>query len=179
MLILATPAAVDPTGEPHSGSRSANELLDRWRRLTGLPGGRWLFSKMLGTMVVPYTGTIRPRVLELRPGYARVQMRDRRRVRNHLRSVHAIALANVGELSTGLALVGALGPEARGILTGIDVRYLKKARGTLEAEARCEVPTVTEPTDRSVRADIRDASGDVVATVTALWRLGPVRGEGA
>lgn len=125
--------------------------------------------------MIPYSGTVRARVVTLKPGHVRVRARDRRRIRNHLRSVHAVALANLGELATGLALVGALGPEARGILVGLDVRYTKKARGTLEAEARCEVPTVTETMDRTVVADITDEAGDVVATVTAHWRLGPNR----
>lgn len=145
-----------------------------WRRLSPLPGGTWLFSRILGLMI-PYTGTIGARVVTLDPGHVRVRLREHRRVRNHLGSFHAIALANLGEVTTGLALVGALGPQARGILTGLDVRYTKKARGVLEAEARCEVPTVTESMDRTVKAEIRDPSGDVVATVTAHWRLGPVR----
>lgn len=145
-----------------------------WRRLSHLPGGKWLFSLLLGFMV-PYTGTIGARVESLEPGHVRVRLRERRRVRNHLRSVHAIAIANLGEVATGLALIGALGPEARGILTGLDVRYEKKARGVLEAEARCEVPTVTRSMDRTVQAEIRDAAGDTVATVTAHWRLGPAR----
>ncbi len=125
--------------------------------------------------MVPYTGTIGARVETLAPGHVRVTVRERRRIRNHLGSVHAIALANLGEVTTGLALVGALGPEARGILTGLDVRYTKKARGRLESEARCDVPTVTESMDRTVTAEIRDAGGEVVATVTAYWRIGPVK----
>jgi len=145
-----------------------------WRRLAPIPGGKWLFSRLLGLMI-PYTGTVGATVVHLEPGHVRVRGRDRRRIRNHLGSVHAIALANLGELASGLALVGALGPEARGILTGLDIRYVKKARGGLEAEARCDIPVVEETVDRSVEAEIRDEAGDIVATVTAHWRLGPVR----
>lgn len=145
-----------------------------WRRLSPLPGGRRLFSRALGFMI-PYSGSIGATVVELEPGRVRIRLRDRRGVRNHLGSVHAIALANLGELASGLALVGALGPEARGILTGLDVRYHKKARGTLEALATCRVPTVTAAMDRTVEAEIRDEADDLVATVTAHWRLGPVR----
>lgn len=125
--------------------------------------------------MVPYTSSVRPGVLVLEPGHARVLMRDRRRVRNHLRSVHAIALANVGELVTGLSVISSLGEEYRAILTGLDVRYTKKARGPLVAEARCTVPAVVDSGDHPVEATIADVDGDVVATVTAHWRIGRAR----
>jgi len=144
-----------------------------WARLSPLPGGRWLFSRVLGRMV-PYTGSLGATVVHFEPGHVRVQLPDRRRVRNHLRSVHAIALANLGELATGLSLIGALGPDVRGILTGLDITYSKKARGLLEAEAKCSIPEVTENIEQVVRTEIRDLAGDTVAVVNARWRLSPV-----
>jgi acyl-coenzyme A thioesterase PaaI-like protein len=149
-------------------------LLRLWQRLAPLPGGRWLFSRLLGVFV-PYTGTIRPQIHELRPGYVRVGLRDRRRIRNHLNSVHAIALANLGEVASGLALLVSLPPHTRAIVLRLAMEYLKKARGTLLAESTCVVPGVIDAEmEFVVHADIRDGAGDTVARASVCWRLGPV-----
>ena len=143
-----------------------------WQRLRPLPGGRHLFSWLL-RWLVPYSGTVRPLVLELEPGLARARIADRRRVRNHLNSVHAIALANVAELVSGLAMTVGLPDGARGIVTGLSIRYLKKARGPLVAEARFALPNVSAEAEHAFESVVTDATGDVVARATVTWRLGP------
>jgi acyl-coenzyme A thioesterase PaaI-like protein len=115
------------------------------------------------------------RVLELSPGHAKVELRDRRVVRNHLSCVHAVALANLAEMSTGLAMSIGLPDDARGILTGLSMEYLKKARGTLTAICDCEVPLTNERREVTVVGDIVNKKGEVVARGTARWLVGPSR----
>lgn len=155
----------------HSGNPVAR-LRSAWARLSPLPGGKTVFSVVLGR-VVPYTGTIGARVEELRPGYALVRLRDRRAVRNHLRSIHAIALANLAEAASGLAMMFSLPDSARGILTGFSIEYLKKARGTLMAECAIAIPDVSVQAEHEIEVGIRDAAGDVVARARARWLIGP------
>lgn len=145
-------------------------LLTTWRRLARLPGGPWLFSRLIGR-VAAYSGSIRPRVLVLEPGLARVAMRDRGAVRNPFNSVHAVALANLGELTSGLAMWTLMPPELRGIVTALGITFLKKARGTLTGEARVVLPPVSGPVPFDVVAVVRDGTGDAVAEVTVTWRL--------
>ena len=155
-------------------SAPGQRLRTAWRRLSPLPGGKWLFSRLLGWMA-PYSGTIGARVEQLEPGHARVALADRRRVRNHLDSIHAVALVNLAEQASGLAVLMGLPPDTRGILTGLSITYLKKARGRLVAECRCAVPSVTGSTDYEAVATITDSSGDVVAQAVARWRLGVIK----
>ncbi len=148
-------------------------ILAQWRRLSAFPGGRWLFSQLLGWRV-PYSGSVSPRVLVLEPGRARVRIVERRAVRQHLGSVHAIALMNVAEMASGLAMMGALPAGMRGIVTNIHIEYFKKARGVLEAESRCAVAPDLPAGDYDFVSEVTDAAGDVVARATVTWKLGPV-----
>lgn len=147
-------------------------LRQQWRRMSGKPGGKWLFSRLLGR-IVPYSGSIGARIDTLEPGHCVVLLHDRRAVRNHLRSVHAMALANLAELVTGLALMNSLPAGARGILAGFSIDYLKKARGRLTATCHCEVPADAGEREYLLTGEIRDADGTVVAAARARWLVGP------
>lgn len=176
---------------PESPAAPGARLLRLWARLHRLPGGKALFSFILGRQI-PYTGTIGARVEALEPGRALVRLRDRRKVRNHLRSVHAVALINLGELAGGLATLTGLPAGVRGIPLRLEAEYPKKARGTLVAEGCWKRPEAWGPMDAPplprhgdvgplttvdhwIEVRVLDREGDAVAIVRALWRLGPIR----
>ena len=149
-------------------------LLALWQKLSRFPLGKCIFNASL-RWKVPYTGSICPEVLEMREGFVRVQMKDRRRVRNHLHSIHAIAMMNLGEASSGMAVLTALPENARAIITHLEIDYFKKARGTLVATAdfKERFTQITENKDFEVEASIKDSVNDEVAKVKARWRVGP------
>jgi acyl-coenzyme A thioesterase PaaI-like protein len=155
-----------------NSSPDKTSVLKWWSRLASLPAGNRIFSLALGWMT-PYSGSIRSRVEELKPGYARVSMRDRRRVRNHLHSIHAIALINLGEIATGLAVLSSITENMRGIVVNIHAEYLKKARGKLVAIAEFELPEkLQDNTPCEVEALLRNQAGETVTRVTATWLIG-------
>ena len=147
-------------------------LRQQWQFWSPKPGGKWLFSRMVGWMA-PYSGSISAKVIELQPGHGVVELNDRRKVRNHLRSVHAIALINLAEMVTGLTLMNSLPPGMRGILTGINMQYHVKARGKLTATCDCAVPAQHESKEIALEGEIKNQAGEVVATATANWLIGP------
>ena len=153
------------------------KLLNAWRKLSPLPGGRWLFTQLVKWMV-PYTGSVSPRMEILEPGYARVSITQRRRLEQHLGSIHAIALMNVAEFASGAAMITALPPGYRGIVTKMTIEYFKKARGTVTAESRPTLPDLTVEAEHDFISEITDQTGDLVARAAVRWKLGPVPPKG-
>jgi len=151
-------------------------ILKQRRALARWPLGAKLFDRAVG-LQVPYAGTIKAQVLDLEPGYARVLMPDRRAVRNHLRSIHAVALINLGEMTANMALMTTQPSGGRWIVTGLETKYVKKARGPIVALCRIEPSDLDWSLDRDWSGEVTlcDSSGDVVARLLQYWKIGPKR----
>lgn len=141
-----------------------------FERLGASAPGRWLFTRIV-CWRAPYFASIAPRIEALAPGRCVVRVRDRRRVHNHIGTVHAIALCNAAELAAGLATDAAIDKTLRWIPKGMQVKYLKAARGTLTATA--SVPPIGDVgagLDCPVSVDVRDGDGASVFTATvSMW----------
>ncbi len=149
-----------------------NVIRQMWDRMAAIPGGKRLFSRAAGQLA-PYTGSIGARVVELREGYARVELDDRRKVRNHLRSVHAVALVNLAEMCGNMALSYSLPDDARFIVAGLSIDYIKKARGLITAVSECPVPSTSVRQEYEVPVTMTNAAGEVVAKATLRSLVGP------
>jgi len=146
-------------------------LLSLHRKLTRWPVGEWLFSRAI-CFKAPYFGTIAPRIVSLEPSRCEVRIRDRRRVHNHIGTVHAIALCNLAELAAGVMTDATLPTSMRWIPKGMTVEYLKKATGTMHGVATPDVPLVESASgyELPVTVIVRNDAGEAVFRASiAMW----------
>lgn len=149
----------------------SNRALAVYRRLVRWPGGRWLFVRII-CWRAPYFATIRPRFVALEPGRCEIAIRDRRRVHNHIGTVHAIALCNLAELASGMLTEVTLPASMRWIPKGMRVEYLAKARGTLHGVATAGAPLVAAAAGYTcpVSVSVHDAAGiEVFRAEVSMW----------
>ena len=154
----------------------ATPMLDVYRRLTRWPGGRWLFSKLV-CWKAPYFASIVPRIESLEPGRGIASIAHRRKVSNHIGTVHAIAMCNLAELTAGLMVDASLPTGMRWIPRGMQVQYLAKARGNLHALAvpAQAIKAATEAYALPVVVSIRDRAGNEVFQARIDMWLSPAR----
>ena len=147
-----------------------SSVLSLYRQVTRLPRGDRLFS-FLFSQKAPYFASVRPRFVALRPDYAELVIPKRRRVHNHLGTVHAIAICNGLEAAMGALAEATIPPGKRWIPKGMDVSYTAKAVSdiTCIAETDPEQWTSDNP-DLPVRVRaVRDDGTTVVEGVIRLW----------
>ena len=145
-------------------------LLSLHRRVSKLPMGDVLFSRLF-SLRAPYFGTVRPRFVVLRPNYVELTIAKRRRVQNHIGTVHVIAICNGLEAAMGALAEASIAPTKRWIPKGMEVRYTAKAVSdiTCVAETDPERWTGDDP-DVPVRVrGVRDDGTTVVEGVINLW----------
>lgn len=132
-----------------------------YRKLSQWPFGKTIFS-MIAANKAPYFASICPQILELSEIRCVVALKKRRKVTNHLGTVHAIAMCNACEMAFGFTMEAGIPQAVRWIPKGMTVRYLKKAETDLIAV--CDYPQVTTitPGDHVVPVKVFDKNNQVV-----------------
>lgn len=149
-------------------------LLTLYRRMQRWPAGQWLFARAV-CFKASYFASIAPRITVLEPGRCEGHIAHRRRVTNHIGTVHAIALCNLAELTAGLMVDASLPRGMRWIPKGMEVQYLAKATGTQHAVATPAQPIIAADSGYTLPVDvhIRDTAGTPVFSARIQMWLSP------
>lgn len=103
---------------------------------------------------VKFVGTAGLSVDELSAERAVVSVQNRKKVQNHIGSVHACAMALIAESATGFVVGMNVPDSAVPVIKSMKIEYVKRATGALRAEA-----TLTEAQRQSIAAEPK---GDVL-----------------
>jgi acyl-coenzyme A thioesterase PaaI-like protein len=165
-----TPAVLSRIDEMTNKTLALYERMRRW------PAGHWLFTRAI-CFKAPYFASISPKIEALQPGRCEVSLRHRRKITNHIGTVHAIALCNMAELAGGMMTEVSLPGSMRWIPQGMTVEYVKKAVGTMRAVATPAIPIVesNEAYALPVHVIVTDPKGDTVFSATISMWLSPKR----
>lgn len=97
----------------------------------------WLLSTLFGR-TIKFAGTAGVAVEQLDFHKARLKLRNRRKVQNHIGSVHAAATALLGESASGFLLGMHVPDDKIPLLKSMQIQYLKRSTGALTAQAQLD-----------------------------------------
>lgn len=120
-------------------------------------------------------------IIKITPEYAQTFAPYHKKNFNHVRGIHACAIATVGELAAGLILMFHFSPkDYRVIMSTIHIDYHYQAKknivatATLSAahkESILETLKSDHKTSHTVITEIKDDDQNLVATVQSTWQI--------
>ena len=147
-----------------------------WQKVIEYPLGTRLFSIAM-SLKAPYFSSVLPHVVEMKPGLCVVKAPKWWGVNNHIGTFHAIAACNVAEVAMGMLAEATVPRSHRWIPKAMNVKYLKKASGSLTGTAKLpELPDFDAITRESggqeviVPVSLIDAKGvEAVHAEITIW----------
>jgi len=136
-----------------------NKVMSLYNRVTRLPFGNKIFSIIVARMA-PYFSTIKPLITELKPNYCVCFIKKGKRVHNHIKTVHVIAICNGLEMAMGVMAEASVPKHLRWIPKGMSLDYTAKAGSDIRCVAKVN-PEQWQPGDLLVEVTAYD-SDDVV-----------------
>lgn len=142
---------------------------------------RFLLNQGLN-FTIPFNSPHGFRVEPMKAGGIRVRIPWWHVNRNHIRGMHACALATGAELCSGLSVLEHLDPKQyRLIMASLHMDYHKQAKGTALAECLPEPADIeravivplrsAESVRYTSKVEVKDAQGVHVATGTIVWQV--------
>jgi len=161
-----------------------NQLARQLAKFSGLPDALrpGLVSFLLGN-IVPMVGSARLRFEEVGTDCVVVTIRNRRRVQNHIKGVHAAAMALLAETATGFCVGMNLPDDKLPLIKTLKVDYLKRAQGDMKAVARLRPEQIQqiltqEKGEVTVPVTITDESGQEPIACEMVWAWVPKQRKG-
>ncbi len=141
----------------------------------------WLLNLLLGRLI-PFNRPHGFRILALGEDFLRTTAPYCRKNHNHLRGIHACAIATIAEFSGGFLLLSRLDPQKyRLIMSRIEVDYVYQAKEAIISESRLAAETMKkeildplkeqEAVTFRIESRIADISGNQVAQAFTTWQI--------
>ena len=138
-----------------------------------------LWSKAFGR-VVPMVGTANIRYLEVDKDHVTVRIENQRNMQNHIKGVHAAAMALLAETATGFLTALHVPDDRIVLIKSLHVDYLKVAQGGLTATATLSADQQKLIADQEkgellIPVTVIDDSGNEPIQCQMLWAWLPKR----
>jgi len=150
----------------NQSNEDSNYLTRLYAKCNRLPFGKSIFSRLFARKA-PYFTTIGPTVTVLQPNHCEVRFRKRRKVENHIGTVHVIAICNALEMAMGGLAEATIPKHLRWIPKGMQVNYTAKANSDIRVTADT-APEDWKPGDLPVRVKAFRDDGTVVVDGTIV-----------
>ncbi len=153
----------------------SNRLNASLARLNFLPAGirTSVISRVLGR-VVPFVGTAGIIYEEISCEKVVVSLRNRRPVQNHIKGIHAAAMALIAETATGFVVGMNLPDNKLPLIKSLHVDYTKRTQGDMTATATLTAEQIewirtAEKGEVSVPIVVTDESGAEPIRCEMVW----------
>lgn len=155
--------------------------IEKYLRLASRSGfTRHLLNRALYRLI-PFNGPHRLSVVEASDGHARVLLPYRRKNLNHLKGLHACALATLAEYTSGIALLSVAGNGYRLIMKSLQVEYHKQGKTQASATYTIDVQAFRQELDHANKASeplwhiaevtVVNTTGEALCTAKIHWQL--------
>lgn len=139
---------------------SENRALVLYKKMLKWPFGKKIFS-IYASRMAPYFSSVHPLIEDLKPGYCEVFIRKRKKLQNHIGTVHVIAIANGLEMAMGFLAEASIPKHLRWIPKGMDLEYVGKAGSDIRCFAKLE-PNEWNVGDLPIAVEALDKDDNVV-----------------
>ncbi|AMC34318.1 DUF4442 domain-containing protein [Janthinobacterium sp. B9-8] len=133
----------------------------------------FILTRLFGR-IVPFLSTASVQFEEVSAARLVVSIKNRRKVQNHIKGVHAAAMALLAETSTGFVMGMNVPDDKLLLLKSMHVDYQKRSQGDMRAVAtlssdQIELLHSTEKGNFAVNVEISDESGEAPIQCEMVW----------